>query len=116
MKRKMSFGVVLIPVLLIGFAAGYFYLPQLLKEIKSSPQIVWYSARPDLTWQVFSQCKQHVDDADACYQAYSAAVALAESGRCDAQGLKLKYRFKLLTQHASPAEIEKEIDKECRQR
>ncbi|RRZ89833.1 hypothetical protein [Erwinia sp. 198] len=116
MKVKMHFGVMLIPVLLIGFAAGYFYLPRQLKEIKSNPQIVWYSERPDLTWQVFSQCKQHVEDADTCYQAYSAAVALAESDRCDTQGLKLKYRFKLLTQHASPAEIEKEIDKECRQR
>ncbi|HBV40295.1 MAG TPA: hypothetical protein DEF05_11580 [Erwinia sp.] len=115
MKVKVHFGVMLIPVLLIGFAAGYFYLPQQLKEIKSNPQIVWYSERPDLTWQVFSQCKQHVEDADTCYEAYSAAVALAESNRCDAQGRKLKYRFKLLTQDAKPAEIEKEIDKDCRQ-
>lgn len=68
---------------------------------------------PDDTFDYFSECKKRVSDADRCYNAYSAAVKIAESEISTLSGIKLKRKFKRLVEHGTNQDIDEEINKEC---
>lgn len=109
----MNFKTMVVVGLLACVGISYVYLPRLMDNIKHDPQALWYVQQPELTWNYFSQCKQHVDDAGKCYLAYSAAVTLAESSDCSGEGINVKRRFKTLTENVKPEQIDKEIVQEC---
>lgn len=98
---------------ILAVVLSYLTLPAVIKGIKVNPQIAWLIAHPDITFDRFSECKQHVSDANGCYNAYSAAVQLAEAHDCSEDGLKRRLRFKRLTEHAADSELENELNKAC---
>ncbi|NBF04683.1 hypothetical protein GV819_20585 [Pseudomonas sp. Fl5BN2] len=109
----MPFKLLTISAMSLLVIVNFLVLPQVLNGLRSNPQFQTYVTDPDLTFQLFSQCKKQVVDAEACYQAYSAAVALANSEDCSVAGIALQRRFKHLVEHSTPAAIENEIAKKC---
>ncbi|WP_158783798.1 hypothetical protein [Pantoea sp. BAV 3049] len=88
--------------------ASWLVLPGALQRINHSEAVDRYVASPDSTFAVFTGCKKQVDDANDCYNAYSAAVALSESQDCG-----VARRFKTLVEHNRPEIIEQELAKVC---
>lgn len=89
-------------------------MPKVLKTVRSNPEIERLVKAPNATFSLFSECKKHVADADRCYNAYSAAVYLANLNDCTPSGIELKRKFKGLVEHAKARDIEDEINKQCR--
>lgn len=106
--KFLTFSAIFVLVL-----ANFLMLPQILHNLRSSPQIQKYVANPDVTFQLFSQCKILIADASACYQAYSAAIEIANSKECSAGGIAMKRKFKQLIEHGTAEAIEIEILREC---
>ncbi|MGE9553719.1 hypothetical protein ACQPT2_21580 [Erwinia amylovora] len=94
--------------LILIVLASWLVLPGVLQRINHSDAIDSYIARPDSAFTVFTGCKKQVEDADDCYNAYSAAVALSESKDCN-----VARRFKMLVEHSRPEIIEQELAKVC---
>ncbi|MDF3188003.1 hypothetical protein [Pseudomonas paracarnis] len=109
----MRFKLLMLAAAMLVALAYYFTLPSILHDLRSNPEIQMYLANPDLTFDVFSQCKKRVENADACYQAYSAAVQLSTTKNCSVEGIALTRRFKLLVGHSSAEVIESEISRDC---
>ncbi|TFF14602.1 hypothetical protein EXW72_03565 [Pseudomonas sp. BCA14] len=112
-RVEMRFNMLAIGAALLVALADYLLLPSVLTGLRSNPQIQSYRADPDLTFQVVSQCKQSVINADACYQAYSAAVQLSNLKSCSSEAIAMKRRFKLLVERNTLEAIESGLIKEC---
>ena len=100
-------------ITILTIVLSYLTLPGILDQLRSNPQIAYLTAHPDTTFTLFSQCQRKVTDSARCYNAYSAAVALAETHKCTDEGLKLRFRFKQLTQHAADDVIKDQLEKDC---
>ncbi|WP_148874422.1 hypothetical protein [Serratia marcescens] len=107
--RNLAWWFVFVMFILFGVSR----LTKVMQQIENDPEVNFYISNPELTYQIFSNCKKNATNVDKCYSAYSAAVRMAESEDCSRHGVKLKRRFKLLVEHSKPEEIEKEIIKEC---
>ncbi|MGC0842535.1 hypothetical protein [Pantoea agglomerans] len=97
----------------LAILLSYLTLPGILDQVRNNPQIAYLTAHPDTAFTLFSQCQRKVTDVARCYNAYSAAVALAERHNCSDDGLKLRFRFKRLTEHAADDVIKAELKKDC---
>ncbi|UVV71482.1 hypothetical protein [Pantoea agglomerans] len=95
----------------LAILLSYLTLPGILDQVRNNPQIAYLTAHPDTAFTLFSQCQRKVTDVARCYNAYSAAVALAERHNCSDDGLKLRFRFKRLTEHAADDVIKAELKK-----
>lgn len=93
--------------------ATVLFLPQILREAQTNTEIEEMLQHPDSTFIIFSKCKKNVSDVDQCYNAYSAAVRLADAKNCTSSGIELKRKFKRLVEHSKERDIENEISKEC---
>ena len=102
-----------IGAVLIVIATALF-LPKILRESQTNAEIEEMLQHPDSTFIIFSKCKKDVSDVDRCYNAYSAAVRLADAKNCTPSGIELKRKFKRLVEHSQARDIEDEISKECR--
>ena len=100
-------------ITILTILLSYLTLPGILDQLRSNPQIAYLTAHPDTTFTLFSQCQRKVTDSARCYNVYSAAVALAETHNCTDEGLKLRFRFKQLTQHAADDVIKDQLKKDC---
>lgn len=98
---------------LILAAASFWLMPQIRAQVKNNPQVLSFIQQPDRAFAVISQCQKQVDDVKRCYNAWTAGVALAESGDCSAVGLEHKRRFKPLVEHISGDDLDKAIVKDC---
>lgn len=92
-----------------------FFLPGVLRHIKNDPEVERLAERPGEVFTLFSECKIRVKDEARCYQAYSAAVQLANRPDCSAEGIALKLKFKKLVEHTTPQEALREVIKACPQ-
>ncbi|MGN2425689.1 hypothetical protein [Klebsiella sp.] len=102
----------MIGAVLVALAIVLFF-PKILRESQTNTEIEKMLQHPDSTFIVFSNCKKDVSDVERCYNAYSAAVQIADSKSCTPSGIKLKRQFKRLVEHAEDRDIENEISKEC---
>ncbi|MGG5840119.1 hypothetical protein [Huaxiibacter chinensis] len=109
----MLFKVSVFFALIVTVVAGVTLLPGFLNTITNNDQIKTMVRQPDETFRYFSLCKHDVQDVDRCYNAYSAAVEIAESKDCSPEGIALKRKFKGLVEHGSASVIDGEIKKEC---
>ncbi|MCC4108685.1 hypothetical protein [Serratia ureilytica] len=107
--RKVAWWFLFVIFILFGISR----LTKTIQQIGNDPEVGYYISNPELTYQIFSDCKKNATHVDKCYSAYSAAVRMAESEDCSHHGVKLKRRFKLLVEHSKPEGIEKEIVREC---
>ncbi|MEF3092337.1 hypothetical protein CD006_01300 [Enterobacter sp. 10-1] len=107
-KLTVAIGVVLVAV------ATALFFPKIFRELQTNSELEKMLQQPDNTYLLFSQCKKDVSDVDRCYNAYSAAVQLADSKNCTPSGIELKRKFKRLVEHSKDRDIENEINKECR--
>lgn len=108
MTYKAIISILLASTLLLGFVL----LPNLSK-LKSNADIDFMIRHPDVAFEIFSQCKNHVSDVNRCYNAYSAAVNLANSIDCSSEGIGLQFRFKLLIEGNSARIVNDEIARVC---
>jgi len=104
-----SFILILLTTTLIS---GFLLLPGLSK-LKHNPEIDSLASNPDLAFQVFSQCKTDVADEKRCYDAYSAAVNLANSTDCSSEGIRQQFKFKMLVENNVVRTVNDEIKKVC---
>lgn len=93
--------------------AGVKFFPAVLAHIHHNGEIRELVKHPDTVFHNFSRCKREVEDASYCYNAYSAAIQIAESKDCTPQGIMMKRKFKNLVEHNVSSVIEEEINAEC---
>lgn len=110
----MSYRCFITLLSLIALISGLLVMPGVLKTVRSNPEMERMIKAPDATFSLFSACKKQVTDAEQCYNAYSAAVYLANLDDCSPAGIELKRKFKGLVEHAKARDIENEINKQCR--
>lgn len=94
-------------------ALSFWQMPKIQDRAKNNPQVLAWIKVPDRTYAAIDECQKQVDNAERCYSAWSAGVALAESDDCSDVGLFNKRRFKQLIEHIADDDIDKEIAKEC---
>lgn len=111
--KRMPYRFMILIFIGITFSLIYSFLPQELMNIKRNPDIEYFKSRQDYTFNFFSKCKKQVSNVAHCYNAYSAAVQLAESKNCTPSGIRVKRRFKQLVEHTTDDAIEDEIKREC---
>lgn len=109
----MSFRIVVITSVVLVTTSSIFILPKVISGLRNNPEIKDMIKHPDGTFDYFSECKKQVSDADRCYNAYSAAVQIADSRDCTPSGIELKRKFKRLVEHGTNQGIDEEINKEC---
>lgn len=112
-RNLMSFKVMIGCMVLFVGILDYIALPKIIETIKNNPEIKDMRLHPDFTYSYFKECTIHVVDANRCYNAYSAAVDIANAESCTPSGIELKRKFKHLVEHAADNVIEDEIKKEC---
>lgn len=108
MTYKSFISLLLTLTLLLGFMV----LPG-LSNLKHNTEIDYLNVHPDETFEIFSQCKIKVSDVNRCYNAYSAAVNLADSTDCSSEGIREQFKFKMLVESNSGRTVNDEIKKVC---
>ncbi|MHA0959764.1 hypothetical protein [Enterobacter cancerogenus] len=109
----MKFRYLALTGIIMLTGASAILLPGIFSRLNDTPEISYYKDHPDLTYSVFSGCKSDPVNIDECYAAYNAAVFLADSADCSAQGKEIKRRFKRLVEHAKAEIITNEINADC---
>lgn len=109
----MRFWIIVLASFSMLILSSVLLLPRIFTHLKNSPEINYYINHPDSSYAIFSRCKLHVDDGDICYNAYSAAVSLADSKDCSVRGIATKRRFKKLVGYGSEKKINETIISEC---
>lgn len=83
----MTYKSFILTLTTLTLLASFLLLPNLSK-LTHNPEIDYLTRKPDLAFRIFSQFKTSVSDVNRCYNAYSAAVNLANSTDCSSQGIK----------------------------
>lgn len=109
----MNYKIFIILLSLLAITLSYFVLPEELRHIQNDPEVEKMTLSPDQVFKTFSLCKQKVRDEELCYNAYSAAVKLANLTDCTADGIDIRFRFKKLTEHATDKDISNQLVKNC---
>ena len=92
---------------------GVKFFPAVLAHIHNNGEIREMVKHSDTVFHDFRHCRREVEDASYCYNAYSAALQIAESKDCTSQGIMMKRKFKNLVEHNVSSVIEEEINAEC---
>ena len=106
-KLMTMIGAVLVATAIVLF------FPKIVRESQTNTAIEKMLQHPDNIVIVFSKCKKEVLDVERCYNAYSAALQLADSKNCTPAGIQLKLKFKRLVEHSEARDMANEITKEC---
>lgn len=109
----MRFRVTVLLLAAATLLAGVKFLPAVLAHIHHNGEIRELVKHPDTVFHDFSRCRREVEDASHCYNAYSAALQIAESKDCTPQGIMMKRKFKNLVEHNISSVIAEEINAEC---
>lgn len=109
----MNYKTFILVLTAVAISLSFFTLPIILENIKNDPEIEAMANNPQQTRDVFSKCKTKVDDEHLCYEAYSAAVKLANKSGCSVDTINLRFSFKQLVEHASDQDIAQNLIKDC---
>jgi len=109
----MTYRFFIISITLFAITLSFFVLPSVIGAIRHDPEVERLAEKPEQVFNTFSQCKKRVNDEELCYQAYSAAVKLANNADCTPNGISLRFKFKQLTEHTTEKTIARELLKSC---
>lgn len=109
----MRFNWAVIFMVAATILVGMRFFPKVLAHIHHNDEIRKLVKHPDAVFYDFSRCKREGDEVSHCYNAYSAALQIADSKDCSPQGILMKRKFKNLVEHSVSSVIEEEINTEC---